>query len=41
VFVDIAGSPAATAAERDVHEAFELARELTERARAARASSRS
>jgi putative membrane protein len=38
VFVDIAGSPAATAAERDVHEAYELARELTERARAARAS---
>jgi putative membrane protein len=34
--VDVAGAPPATAPERDAAEAFELARELTERARAAR-----
>lgn len=39
VYVDIAGGPAATAAERDVSEAFAMARELTLRAQAARASS--
>jgi putative membrane protein len=39
VYVDIAGAPAATAAERDVAEAFEMARELTLRAQAARSSS--
>jgi putative membrane protein len=38
VYVDIAGSPAAAAAERDASEAFALARELTIRARAARAA---
>jgi putative membrane protein len=38
VYVDIAGSPAAAAAERDASEAFALARELTNRARAARAA---
>jgi putative membrane protein len=40
VFVDIAGGgPAAVAAERDVAEAYALARELTARAQAARSSS--
>jgi putative membrane protein len=38
VYVDIAGSPAAAAAERDASEAFALARELTNRAQAARAA---
>lgn len=38
VFVDIAGAPAATAAERDVNEAFAMAQDLTLRAQAARAS---
>lgn len=36
VYVDVAGAPAAAATERDVAEAYELARELTERARTAR-----
>jgi putative membrane protein len=38
VYVDIAGAPAATAAEWDVSEAFQLARELTKRAQTARAA---
>jgi putative membrane protein len=37
VHVDVAGAPSAAAAERDVAEAYELARELTDLARAARA----
>ncbi|WP_027347056.1 PH domain-containing protein [Hamadaea tsunoensis] len=37
VHVDLAGAPSASAPERDVHEAYALAWELTERARAARA----
>jgi putative membrane protein len=38
VYVDVAGAPPAAAAERDVAEAWAMARELTERARAARTS---
>jgi len=38
VHVDIAGAPPASAPERDVLEAYELARELTLRARAARSA---
>ncbi|NUT32711.1 MAG: PH domain-containing protein [Hamadaea sp.] len=38
VHVDVAGAPAASAAERDLAEAYELAQKLTTRARAARLS---